>query len=478
MNEADDFDYSEGEVPHDALPPWLREDFPRPLPASTAQGQTDTANAERFLFMHKHRVRFVGTWSKWLVFDGKQWRVDDMRQLQAFAKDVSRMLFDELGEDSPRSQFNFAKKSANAGSIRALLTLAESDVAIHHDELDRNSMLLNVMNGTVDLTSGKLRPHAREDLITKLAPVTFQDAGCPLWLSFLNRIFDGDAELIAYVQQILGYCLTGVVAEHILPVFYGDGANGKSTLIETFAELLGEDYACKASRQLLVAKGGGNEHKTQFADLLGKRFVFSEETAEGERLAEGQVKDLTGGGTIKARRMREDLWQFQPTHKIVLATNHKPEIRGTDEGIWRRVKLIPFNVVIPEDERDGQLKEKLKSELPGILNWCIDGCLSWQALGLNEPDTVKSATSDYRNQSDILGQFIDEHCVVGDACMVQAKRLFEAYRSAGGEANQTRFGLAMTERGFRRERPNHGQHRKKTVYRGIGLISEENEQCP
>lgn len=483
-----DFDYSTGEVPDAELPGFIQPqpdpDADKPCVSNNSDapawsgyllGQTDTCNAERFVFMHGKKVRYVGTWNKWIVFDGKQWRVDDMKQVQSLAKDVSRMIFDELDESSKPQQFTFAKKSANAGSISALLTLAESDVAIHHDQLDRDPWLLNLMNGTVDLRTGDIRAHARDDLITKLSPVTLQDSACPAWLEFLDRIFEADTTLIAYVQQLVGYFLTGVVAEHILPVFYGSGANGKTTLINVLAEMLGPDYCGKASRQLLVAKDGGREHKTQFADLLGKRLMYSEETGEGERLAESQIKDLTGGGIIKARRMREDLWQFEPTHKLLLATNHKPEIRGTDEGIWRRVKLIPFNVRIPDDEQDSRLMEKLRAELPGILSWSIGGCLSWQFDRLTEPDVVRNATLEYRNQSDVLGQFIDEHCVIGEARLVQAMRLYQTYRDNGGHATQTRFGLAMTERGFRKQRMNTAPHRNKVCYRGIGLISEAEE---
>ena len=259
----------------------------------------------------------------------------------------------------------------------------------------------------------------------------------------------------------------------------GLAQNGKTTLINVLAQLLGTDYCGKAARELIVMSRS-TEHKTIFADLFGKRLVYSEETGENERLSEGQIKDLTGGGVVKSRRMKEDLWEFQPTHKLVLATNHKPDVRGTDHGIWRRLKLIPFNVVIPEDDQDPQLGNKLKAELSGILNWCLEGCLLWQSLGLREPELVREATQVYRKESDVLGQFIEEHCIVGDEFIVQSTHLFDAYKAAGGSMTQTKFGRAMKER-FKSDRPDSGPNRKKTCYIGIGLISRETtiaHSCP
>ncbi len=200
--------------------------------------------------------------------------------------------------------------------------------------------------------------------------------------------------------------LVGEVLENILAILHGTGANGKSVFIETICGMLGDDYAMFAAPTLLLVDRWGR-HPTERADLFGKRLVCINETGEGNRLSESTVKQLTSREKIRARRMREDSWEFSPTHSIVLATNHRPEVRGTDYGIWRRLRLVPFGVVIPEPERDNELAEKLQSEWPAILRWAVAGCLAWQRGGLAEPEQVKVATAEYRAEQDVLGEFID-----------------------------------------------------------------------
>jgi putative DNA primase/helicase len=267
--------------------------------------------------------------------------------------------------------------------------------------------------------------------------------------------------------------LTGVVQDHVLLFCYGTGANGKSTLINTVQEMMGSDYAMKAPPDLLMVKSAEG-HPTERADLAGKRFVACVEAGEGRRLAESLVKELTGGDRVRARRMREDFWEFSPSHKVWLAANHKPVVRGTDRGIWRRIKLIPFTVAIPEERQDKKLPGKLKGELPGILNWALLGCIEWQATGLGEPESVRRATAEYRSESDILGAFLDECCIVGDGCEAPASLLYNEYHrwaEASGEKpiTQTAFGNAMTERGFVSDRFTGGFHKGRKKWGGVGL---------
>ena len=240
----------------------------------------------------------------------------------------------------------WALQSEDARKIGAMISLATSEpnIPLLPEHLDRDPFLLNVKNGTLDLRTGRLREHRREDLLTKIVPVSFDtNADCPSWRRFLGQVFAADSELIEYVQRLFGYGLTGDVREQILPIFWGRGANGKSTLINIILSMLGEDYAVKASRDLFMSRKS-DSHPTQLARLFGKRIIVCTESQEGGRLDEGLVKELTGGDRITARRMREDYWQFDPTHKPILVTNHKPEIRGTDEGIRRRLRLVPFTV--------------------------------------------------------------------------------------------------------------------------------------
>ena len=323
----------------------------------------------------------------------------------------------------------WATKSMSAKGIAAMIQLAQSlpGIVIHHARLDADPWLLNVDNGAIDLRTGCLRDHDRNDLCTKLAPVAYDpDASCPTWDAFLSRAMGGNSELVAYLQSLIGYSLTGVVREHVLAFFFGAGANGKSTFLSTIHAMLG-DYASPAPRQLLFRTKGG-EHPTGIASLYGKRFVTCSEIEEGLAFDEALVKDLTGGDPIEARRMREDFWTFLPSHTLIMAGNHKPTVRGDDEGIWRRMRLVPWTVTIPEAERDPELPEKLKAELPGILAWAVRGCLGWQkANGLKQPEAVREATTEYRKESDALGQFLALHVRFDPEGRCVRKELRERY---------------------------------------------------
>ena len=296
-------------------------------------------------------------------------------------------------------------------------------------------------------------------------------APAPTWFSFLNFIFQNNYELIDFIQRLCGYVLTGDVSEQVLPIFYGIGANGKSTFVNAILNTLGPDYAIKAPPDFLVRKKQ-DAHPTEIADLYGKRLIAAVETDEGRRLAESLVKELTGGDRIRARRMREDFWEFAPTHKVILAVNHRPEVRGTDYAIWRRIRLVPFNVIIPREKQDKRLPEKLRAELPGILAWCMRGCLDWQREGLGYPLDVEQATENYRSDQDLLGAFLLERCLTGPEYKVRAGEIYAAYKAyceAAGEfvISQKRLGAQLSERGFNRFTSN------GVWYESIGLLNNE-----
>jgi putative DNA primase/helicase len=377
-----------------------------------------------------------------------------------------------IDETTLKAMYTHAKNSNNGNGIRNMVELAKCDLAIGPEELDTDPWLFNVENGTLDLRNGELREHRKEDFITKLAPVIFDPAATrPLWERFLRTVFNDNEALIRYLQRLVGYCLTGSTEEHILPFLYGIGANGKSTFCETILRLLGPDYAIKAAPDLLIAKPAGT-HPTERADLWGKRFVACIETEEGRRMAETLTKELTGGDRIRARRMREDFWEFTPTHHVWLAGNHKPTITGTDNGIWRRIKLIPFNVAIREPDQDKKLPAKLVEELPGILNWALAGCLEWQRSGLREPPIVQAATLEYSTEMDELGQFIDEHCKLGDFKTSAAELYQKFLEVTGSKITQHAFGAQLRQRGFtnrgtdgREYRTNTGKH----AWKGLRL---------
>ena len=416
--------------------------------------QTDLGNSERFVRDHAGVARFVGSWGKWLVWDGRRWTLDLVGGAERLAKDTVRAMLAESNAehaaamgaaeraDGDEELLQVAKErqrrasaaaawafeSHGASRIRSMLALARSapELAVTHHDLDADPWLLNVANGTIDLQTGSLRPHDPRDLITKLAPVEYDpEAACPIWDAFLLRAMGGSAELVDFLRRMIGYALTGVIREHVLGFLFGGGANGKSTFVGTMHALLG-DYASRAPRGLLF-RSRGDRHETELTTLFGARFVSCAEVDEGAIFDEALVKDLTGGDQVTARRMREDHWTFTPTHKLFLAGNHKPRVRGADDGIWRRIRLVPWLVTIPAAERDTSLPERLRAELPGILAWAVRGCQEWQRRGLGEPLAVLDATASYRDESDPLREFFDLHCVFEPDGRVPRKQIRGAY---------------------------------------------------
>jgi putative DNA primase/helicase len=279
-------------------------------------------------------------------------------------------------------------------------------VIIEHDELDSDPWLLNVANGTIDLRTGKLHRHNPEQLHSRTAGARWvMDAAAPRFEAFLEAILP-DPEVRSYVQRAIGYSLTGSTGEQVIFLAIGNGSNGKSTLIEAVSKMMG-DYAGPVAKDLIISQRH-EAHPTSMADLFRLRFAVAMETEATNTLAEARVKALTGGDRVKARRMGENFWDFEPTHKLWLAANHLPKIIGTDNGIWRRIRVVPFSVEIDEAHRDPNLPVALANELPGILRWAVEGCLEWQRQGLNTPAVVAEATNTYQNESDWFPQFLDE----------------------------------------------------------------------
>ena len=420
---------------------------------------TDLGNAERFVAHHGGNVRYCYPWAKWLLWTGSRWERNDAGRVHRLAKDTVRSIYGEAAaaedEDRRKALAQHATRSEAEAKIRAMLELAKSEVPVSPDELDADPWLLNVPNGTLDLRTGQLRDHRREDLLTKMAGTEYRpDASAPAWEAFLERVLPSE-DLRAFVQRSAGYSATGDTSEQCMFINHGAGANGKSTYQEALAAALG-DYAMRTPTETLLAKRTGGI-PNDVARLKGARFVAASETEEGRRLAESLVKDLTGQDTISARFMRAEWFDFKPTHKLWLSTNHKPEVRGTDNAIWRRIRLIPWSVTIPPAERDRKLPERLGTELPGILAWVVQGCLSWRREGLRAPDEVRRATNEYRTEMDLLAGFLEDCCVVHRNAEVGATELYNAYKGwaeAGGERIETqrKFGTRLAERGFAKEK--------------------------
>ena len=430
----------------------------------TEPGLTDLGNAHRFAQDHRADVRYCWPWGRWLVWNGRYWCRDETGKVHRLAEATVRGMYQEAALSSEERRAVLAswavKSESHERRIKMLASAqAIEGIPIQPEDMDRDVWLLNVLNGTIDLRIGTLRPHAREDYITRCLDVDYDPkAVCPVWERFVYEAFGGNAETIAFVQRAIGYSLTGRIIEHVLIVLYGLGSNGKTTLIDALHYLLGPSYAKHTPTDLLLARRG-EHHPTELATLHGARLVTAAETGEGRRLAESLVKQLTGGDPVTARRMREDFWQYRPEFKLWLATNHKPQIRGTDHAIWRRIRLIPFDVTFhaPETgktpQQDPTLSARLRAELPGILAWAVRGCLAWHCQGLKTPQAIRDATEGYRAEMDVFAAFVEDCCVFDKRAETGARELYRAYtrwcEGSGEHAeSQTSFGTRLRERGL------------------------------
>jgi putative DNA primase/helicase len=440
---------------------------------------TDIGNAARFALQHGDALRWCGPWQTWLAWTGQRWERDEADAAMRRAIETALSILNEAKDaQSDEQRQRVAKHGADTQRrerLNAMIALAKSDMAVAPNELDADLFAFNTLNGTIDLRTAELRPHDPADLITKIAPVEFDaDADAPLWRAFLDRIFAADADLIGFVQRWLGHCLTGDTREQVLPVAYGVGANGKSTLIDAIAAIMG-DYAGMTTADLFTeSRSGANEQRYELAELCGKRFVVASESERGRRLRVALVKALTGDDLVKCRPIYGRPFAYRRTFKPLLVTNHKPRIDDDTEAVWRRVRLIPFDVVIPKAERDTLLPMKLRAEAPGILAWLVRGCLDWQRYGLGEPDAVTAATAEYRAESDPVAGFIADCCTLNADAWTRSADLRQSYERYAEEQGEKPlagkwFGEALSRHGLRPERLYAGRG-----WRGVGLLTEGN----
>jgi putative DNA primase/helicase len=445
-----------------------------PLSKTEAPVLSEIGNAERFANTYRGVVLFCHSLQTWFVWDETRFAPDEDAQVERYAKKVVRQLcHDALAiddKDRREATLKFALRSESDHGIRALLNraAAEDGIPVRVNDLDADGWLLNVQNGTINLCTGQLGPHNPENCISKLAPVRFDPtARCPRWLQFLNEIFAPHPDLLDFVQRSVGYSLTGDIREECLLLLHGTGRNGKGTFLGTLQALLG-DYASTADFSTFISARDDRGPRDDVANMRGRRMVVSQEVREGAPLAEALIKWLTGGDMVRARNLYERSVEWRPTHHLWLAVNRKPVIRGTDTGIWSRIRLIPFDVSF-DGREDKTLKARLLEELPGILAWAVEGCLKWQRDGLGTCESVQAATSEYRAESDQLARFIEECCTSGQYLQAKARWLYERYRSWADRTGEdvmteTAFGLSICERGFQKKPTNTGK-----VYLGLGL---------
>lgn len=439
---------------------------------------TDAGNAQGIAKDHREHVRFVHDWKCWVMWDGRRWREDTSGAIIALAEEYVRGLY-AAAVDLPNAEH---RKKLAAHAIKCLgrqrleaaveLLKAENGISIRQETLDAEPLLINCRNGVLNLDTDELLPHHPSFMMTKLAGAEYRpDARCPTWERFIKEVTLGREELAGYLQRALGYALTGDTSEQVLFLLHGVGANGKSTLLDVVRSVLG-DYARTASFDTFLAQRQAGSPRDDLAYLSGARFVCATEPRADGRLDESVVKQLTGGEAISCRRLYGPIFEYRPTYKLFLACNQKPTIRGTDHGIWRRVKLVPFDMVVPENQQRKHLAEELLEERDGILTWMVRGCRDWLFMGLSTPNEVNEVTEEYREDFDPFGEFIRECCDVGPQLSAPAMELYRAYKAfceKGGVPahSMTSLGRYLSERGFQIKRDQRGRkHRTGLALKG------------
>src|ERR1035437_10354089 len=420
--------------------------------------RSDVGNRKRFVQAYGEEVHFSYEQQKWYCYDGTRWALDRTGAIERYATLVAEAIVREAkaieNDGERKAMYKWALASQHRARIEAMIWCARSVDPIRQEELDRDPFLLNVLNGTLDLRTGVLRPHDRQDFISRLAPVAYDPkARAPKWLAFLKKIMNGNTRLVAYLQRVLGYAATGDTREQVFFLLYGTGANGKSTFLETVLFVLGEDYGQPTEFRTFLYRDRGDGVRNDLAALVGLRMVTAVEADPGKRLDEALIKQVSGGDRISARFLFREFFTYVPQFKLFLAANHKPEIRGVEEAIWRRIRHIPFAVTIPKQARNRKLAAELREEAPGILAWIVEGALAWQRTGLSEPKEITRATEGYRQESDVLADFVGACTEPKEGEVVLVGVLYAVYvvwaGAAGTEAwKKDTFSKAMVERGL------------------------------
>ena len=417
---------------------------------------TDTGNAHRMCDKFEHIIRYSYNRKKWYYWDGKKWEIDDSGEVKKLAdiicEDIKKEAFAEQDEKRQIELLKWANRTASSKGKENMIKECQhlDGIPASTDAFDSYTDFLNCQNGIVNLRNGELLSHDSEYMMSKITLCDYDTSNTPpaMWLKFLDDITSGNKELQEYIQKCVGYSLSGSIREQCAYFLYGMGNNGKSTFLDTISDMLG-DYSANTQPETIMMKHFNESANSDVARLKSARYVTCEEPTEGVRLNEGLLKQLTGGSKITCRFLYGDEFEYTPEFKIWVATNHKPVIRGTDVGIWRRIKLIPFEVNIPPEKVDKSLKYKLRKEMPQILKWAVDGCIKWQREGIQEPECVQQAVKEYKNEMDLLTGFIEDAIEIDYTCSdrVLAIELFEMYRKWAKKNNE----YEMTSKKFFKE---------------------------
>jgi P4 family phage/plasmid primase-like protien len=444
-------------------------------------GELTELRASQYLAECEHpHLRYYPGVKSWFIYDGRRWAIDKKLEIELIAKACAVAIATgarKLPDDKEaKAALTFALSLQKYVTLDHVIAYARSDeriVIADRTVFDRDGSLSNFRNGVLDLRTGLLRPHSASDLATRLIDIDYDaTATCPLWERFLREIFNGDEKLIEYFQRIVGYTMTAQTREHKFFIFYGGGSNGKGTCIKIMQAVLG-DYAQSSPTEAWLRQGRPSRGPDpDLAYTVGARMIAVEEINEERRLDEARVKAFVAGDRMSTRDIYEKPFDFTPTAKLFISTNHRPRIKDDTDGMWRRTILVPFTQKYPEGVADTHLLEKLLTELPGIAAWAVRGCLAWQRDGLAPPDAVRNATTTYRAESDALGLFIEERCVVANGCSALSSTLHTAYEQwakDNGEKVESQRGLTqkLARRGI-----GNTHSRAGTLILGLGLASD------
>lgn len=455
-----------------------------PPAGSVTYNQTDLGNAQRLADRHAGNIHWLTDRQAWVVWDGRRFRRDSGELVMRAAQDTVVSMYLEAANCTDSKERESLMKHAlsceREGRLRSAVSLAraQGSVMAISSDFDNAPDLLNVMNGTLDLRSAELIPHDRAHRLTRCLAMEYRhDAPCPTWIAFLERVMDGNRELIEYLRRAVGYSLTGHTHEHCLFLLHGTGANGKSTFTETVSDVLGE-YAMRTQFSTWLASERG-ETTHEIAALAGARLVVSNEAESSARFAESLVKQATGGDRMRGCFKYQNSFEFVPTFKLWLALNHKPTVRGTDEGFWRRIRLVPFSVTIPPEERDQTLRARLREELPGILAWAVRGAFEWYQYGLSDPEAVRHATDEYRSDQDYLADWVNGCIEKVEHWSENGSAIYKSYRAwceAQGlkPTNNNTLAKMLRDRGFQNRKDNKG----RSEWVGIRLVTGAPEPTP
>lgn len=438
--------------------------------------------AERFIEQHAEHLRHVHGigWHHW---DGARWKLDEERvDVEAAIATTKKTLQEVLRMDKGDARdalYADVKKAESAGAIEGMLKLAGAlkPISAPARALDADPYLFNTPAGTVDLNEGTIRENSRTDMITKVAGAPVGDNMNDEWEAFLKRILP-DEDVRAFVQRLFGYAMLGKQTEHVMPIFTGTGANGKGTIRDAVMHAMG-DYCIEVDPSLLM-ESKHEKHGAFKMRLRGARLAFCSETEKGRKFAEATMKRLVGGDPIEANYMHKNPITFDPSHTLVMLTNHLPAVSGDDPAVWRRILVVPFDVVIPEEDRDGELPERLKQAAPAVLAWCYAGWLDYQDQGLNPPDAVRVRTEQYQADSDTLGRFLAERTMSNSHGVVRARELFQTWSKwchdngirADEVGSEVAFAASMKARGFEKKARKIG-----AVWLGLMLLGDEAEEA-